>query len=187
LALSNDNRDISRGEVWKDLAVRAQKGDARAYAELLRDIIPFIKGVAAGSLANPDWIEDLVQDVLISVHKSLSTYSEDRPFRPWLSAIIQFRRTDLLRKYYKSRGNKSVGLEDADFQAQHVTNPALSGELKDIEAALADLPDKQRKVFELIKIQGYSAQEVADEMGMSVSAVKVSAHRTMNKLKDRLG
>ena len=102
-------------------------------------------------------------------------------------AIIQFRRTDLLRKYYKNRGNKSVGLEDGEFLSQHVTNPALSGELKDIEAALADLPDKQRKVFELIKIHGYSAQEVAEQMGMSVSAVKVSAHRTMNKLKDRLG
>ena len=55
------------------------------------------------------------------------------------------------------------------------------------DLTLADLPDKQRKVFELIKLHGYSAQEVADEMGMSVSAVKVSAHRTMNKLKDRLG
>ena len=59
--------------------------------------------------------------------------------------------------------------------------------MKDIESALADLPENQRKVFEMIKIHGYSAKEVADEMGMSVSAVKVSAHRTMNKLKDRLG
>lgn len=187
MPLSNDNRDIPRGELWRDLAVRAQKGDQRAYAELLRDIIPFIKGVVAGGLANPDWVDDLVQDVLISVHKSLSTYSEDRPFRPWLMAIIQFRRTDLLRKYYKSAGNRSVGLEDPAFSNTHVTNPAFSGELKDIEAALAELPEKQRKVFEMIKIHGYSAQEVADEMGMTVSAVKVSAHRTMNKLKDRLG
>lgn len=187
LPMTGNHSELRGQDLWRELAIKAQQGDQRAYAALLRDIVPFIRAVASGSLANPDWIDDLVQDVLVSVHKSLSTYSDDRPFKPWLSAIIQFRRTDLLRKYYKNRSNKTVGLDDLEFSAQHVTNPALAGELKDIEAALADLPDNQRKVFEMIKIHGYSAQEVADEMGMSVSAVKVSAHRTMNKLKDRLG
>ena len=56
----------------------------------------------------------------------------------------------------------------------------------DIEAALKELPERQRKVFQMIKIEGYTAKEVANEMGMSVSAVKVSAHRTMVKLKGRL-
>ncbi len=187
LPMTGNHSELRGQDLWRELAIKAQQGDQRAYAALLRDIVPFIRAVASGSLANPDWIDDLVQDVLVSVHKSLSTYSDDRPFKPWLSAIIQFRRTDLLRKYYKNRSNKTVGLDDLEFSAQHVTNPALAGELKDIEAALADLPDNQRKVFEMIKIHGYSAQEVANEMGMSVSAVKVSAHRTMNKLKDRLG
>ncbi|MCL4678871.1 MAG: RNA polymerase sigma factor [Alphaproteobacteria bacterium] len=187
LPMTGNHSELRGQDLWRELAVKAQQGDQRAYAALLRDIVPFIRAVASGSLANPDWVDDLVQDVLVSVHKSLSTYSDDRPFKPWLSAIIQFRRTDLLRKYYKNRSNKTVGLDDLEFSAQHVTNPAFAGELKDIEAALADLPDNQRKVFEMIKIHGYSAQEVANEMGMSVSAVKVSAHRTMNKLKDRLG
>lgn len=174
-------------DLWRDLAVKAQSGDQRAYSALLKDIVPYIRAVASGSLANVDWVDDLVQDVLVSVHKSLSTYSEDRPFKPWLSAIIQFRKTDILRKYYKNRGNKTVDVESLEFLGQHVTNPAFAGELKDVEAALSELPENQRKVFEMIKIHGYSAQEVADEMGMSVSAVKVSAHRTQNKLKDRLG
>ncbi|HBR69933.1 MAG TPA: RNA polymerase subunit sigma-24 [Rhodospirillaceae bacterium] len=68
-----------------------------------------------------------------------------------------------------------------------VTDPAHAGELKDIEDALASLPDKQRKVFELMKIKGYSASEVASEMGMTVTAVKVSAHRAAAKLKEALG
>lgn len=185
--MADDYSELSGDELWRVLAVKAQNGDQRAYAHLLRDIVPYIRAVAAGSLANPDWVDDLVQDVLVSVHKSLSTYSDDRPFKPWLSAIIQFRKTDILRKYYKNRSNKTVDLENPEFSSQHVTNPSLAGELKDIESALADLPENQRKVFEMIKIHGYSAKEVADEMGMSVSAVKVSAHRTMNKLKDRLG
>lgn len=183
---SNDNSGLSKGEVWKDLAVRAQQGDKRAYAQLLHELVPFIKSVISGSLANQDWVEDIVQDVLISVHKSLSTYSGDRPFKPWVMSIIRFRKADLLRKYYKDLGHKKVSTENMEYYKQHVTDPGAVGELKDIEAALASLPEKQRKVFEMIKIHGYSTKEVAKEMGMSVSAVKVSAHRTMNKLRDRL-
>ncbi len=179
---SNNNKS-SKGEIWKDWAVAAQEGNTLAYNHLLKDIAPFIRNYLIGRLANPDWVDDITQEVLISVHKSLKTYSSDRPFRPWLMAIINFRKTDFLRKHYNSRTDKQTSLDDLEFQSTHVTNPAHAGEYKDIENALGTLPEKQRKVFELMKIQGYSAQEVANEMRMSVSAVKVSAHRTMNKLK----
>jgi hypothetical protein len=54
---SNENRDISKAELWKSLAIQAQKGDQRAYGALLRDILPYIKSVLTGGLANPDWID----------------------------------------------------------------------------------------------------------------------------------
>lgn len=180
---SNSNHQPPKGEIWKDWAIAAQEGNARAYNRLLSDIAPFIRNYLIGGLANPDWAEDITQEVLISVHKSLKTYSPERPFRPWLMAIVNFRRTDFLRKHYNSRGDKQAPLDDYEFQKKHVTNPEHAGEYKDVEKALDTLPAKQRKVFEMVKIHGYTAQEVANEMNMSVSAVKVSAHRTMNKLK----
>ena len=180
---SNSNKKTSQSDLWTEYAAKAQAGDKAAYNQLLKEIAPFIRNFVLGSLANDDWADDIMQEVLISVHKSLKTYSPDRPFKPWLMAIINFRRTDYLRKHYKARDNKKTSLDDYDFQNSHVTNPAHAGEYKDIEAALETLPDNHRKVFEMIKIQGYTAKEVANEMGMSVSAVKVSAHRTMNKLK----
>lgn len=184
---SNTNRAPTQGEIWKDWAVKAQNGDKRAYRDLLNDIAPYIRNYLIGGLANPDWADDVTQDVLISVHKSLATYSADRPFKPWLMAIVGFRRTDFLRKHYRSRDNKNSPLDDPSVEKEHVTNPAHAGEYKDIEAALQDLPEKQRKVFQLMKIEGFTAKEVAKKTGMSVAAVKVSAHRTMKKLKDQLG
>jgi RNA polymerase sigma-70 factor (ECF subfamily) len=175
-----------RGEIWKDWAVAAQEGNKKAYNKLLTELSSFTRNYLLSRVANPEWAEDITQEVLISVHKSLKTYSGDRPFTPWLMAIISFRKTDFLRKHYSSRGDKQAPLEDAEFLNTHVTNPNRAGEYKDIEGALATLPEKQRKVFELIRIQGYTAQEVANEMKMSVSAVKVSAHRTANKLKTLL-
>ncbi len=183
---SNSNAKASKSAIWKEWAIKAQDGDKRAYSALLGELAPFIRNYLVGGLANPDWAEDITQEVLISVHKSLATYSPDRPFRPWVMAIVSFRRTDFLRKHYSSRGNKQSPLDDADFLRTHVTNPAHAGEYKDIEEALSELPEKQRKVFQMIKIEGYTAKEAATELDMSVSAVKVSAHRTMKKLKERL-
>lgn len=172
---------------WQIWAEAAQKGDKRAYAALLGEIAPYIKNVVMGSLSNPDAAEDIAQEVLISVHKSLSSYRPDRPFKPWLMAIINFRRTDYLRKHYAQRRDKTTTTdENYEFEAANVTNPTHMGELKDIESALDTLPEQQRRIFQMIKIQGYTAQEVANEMDMNESAVKVSAHRTMKKLQGLL-
>ncbi len=184
--LSDTNVQPSATKTWDALAVASQKGDKRSYAQLLQEIASYTKNYIYRSLANPEWVEDITQDVLLSVHKSLNTYSGDRPFKPWLCAIINFRRTDYLRKHYSRREHQQVSTDNADFLTQHVTNPAHMGEYKDIETALDSLSAKQRKVFEMLKIQGYSAKEVANELGMSVSAVKVSVHRSTSKLKDIL-
>jgi len=167
---------------WRDLARRSQQGDKTAYHQLLNDIAGFSKNYLVTRVANPDWAEDIVQEILISVHKSLHTYSTDRPFRPWLMAIVHFRKSDYLRQYYAARGDKQTPVEVLDFEKNVVTFSGHEGEWKDIEKALGSLPDKQRAIFEMVKIQGFTAKEVAEKMDMSVSAVKVSAHRSQQKL-----
>jgi RNA polymerase sigma-70 factor (ECF subfamily) len=172
---------------WSLLAKAAQGGDKRAYRQLLSEIAPYIRNILIPSLANPDAADDIAQEVLLSVHKSLNTYSADRNFKPWLSAIINFRRTDYLRKYYSKRDDQKTSLDHPEYISQNVTNSGHAGELKDIEGALAELPEKQRTIFQLMKIEGYTAEEVANKMDMNVSAVKVSAHRTTKRLKGALG
>ncbi len=171
---------------WEELAKLSQDGDKRAYTQLLSNIMPYIKIRLRSGFANPDWVEEVVQDVLISVHKSLSSYSADRPFKPWLNAIIHYRKADFLRKYYKNRDANQSSRDNAEIFGSNVTNYPLAGELKDIENALATLPAKQQELFKMVKIEGYSAAEVAVKMNMSVSAVKVSAHRAAKKLKSIL-
>ena len=187
MTYTQDNSNLTQAEIWSELAASSQEGNKACYNRLLSEIAPFIRNYIVGKLANPDWAEDVTQEVLISVHKSLKTYDRARPFKPWLMAIVNFRYTDYLRKHYSSRGDKQTSLDNPDYISAAVTEEAFAGEYKDVEAALATLPEKQRVVFEMMKIQGYTAQEVANEVGMSVSAVKVSAHRTLAKLKEKLG
>lgn len=171
---------------WKELAMAAQKGDAGAYRELLTELVPFLRRVLIKGLSRPDDADDIVQEILVSIHKALATYSPARPFFPWLMAIVNFRRTDYLRQHYSSRKNVTIPVESVEL-TDHVTNTAHAAEYKDVENALGAIPDRQREVFELVKLKGYSAKEVSEQTGMSVSAVKVSVHRTMAKLKEKLG
>jgi RNA polymerase sigma-70 factor (ECF subfamily) len=173
--------DLSK---WAALAV---SGDKKAYNQLLTHSIPYIHNVLRGTLSDQDSIDDVTQEVLLSVHKALKTYSPERAFKPWLYSIIQFRRIDYLRKYYSKKENVTTSMENVEFIEKYVTNNTHAGEYKDIEAALNVLPKKQRDVFVLMKIEGYTAKEVANKTGMSVSAVKVSVHRTVKKLQEEIG
>lgn len=177
-----------QSDQWQEWAIAAQAGDKRAYAELLGALAPYVRNVIIRSLSNQDAAEDIAQEVLISIHKSLASYSPERPFKPWLMAIVNFRRTDYLRKHYAQRQDKTSTIDDnPEYLAANVTNPTNAGELKDIESALDKLPMQQRRIFNMIKIQGFTAKEVANEMDMNESAVKVSAHRTMKRLQELLG
>lgn len=180
--------DNQKHQIWNEWAAKAQSGDKNAYALLLRDIIPYIKIVLSPSLANPDWVDDITQEVLISVHKSLKTYAPSKSFKPWLNAIISFRKADFLRSHYaqKKKIEESAAAQGDVQENDNVTKLPYAGELKDIEAALDALPEKQRAVFTKVRIEGYTVSDVAQEMDMSVSAVKVSVHRTAKKLQDIL-
>lgn len=165
--------------------VAAQSGDQGSYRQLLTEIAPFIQRALAKTLSRKEQAEDITQEILLSVHKAMNTYDPARPFMPWLMAIVNFRRTDFLRSHYAARDNLSAPLEDLDLQ--DVTFDGHEGEYKDIENALTSLSPKQREIFDLVKMKGYTAKEASARTGMSVAAVKVSVHRSLQKLKEKLG
>ena len=65
---------------------KAQDGDQAAYAALLREVLPVLKRVVQARLGFLPVMdrEDLVQDILMSLHAARATYDPERPFRPWL-------------------------------------------------------------------------------------------------------
>jgi RNA polymerase sigma factor (sigma-70 family) len=98
-----------------DLMRAAQEGDGGAYLELLRAITPRIRQVVRRQrgFAGGAEVEDLVQDVLLSVHAVRATYDASRPFGPWLSAIVRNRLVDGARRYARI-ARREVIVEDID-------------------------------------------------------------------------
>jgi RNA polymerase sigma-70 factor (ECF subfamily) len=185
--MSDPNSEIdSLGELMR----AAQQGDSGRYVELLRVITPRIRDVVRRQrgFAGVAEVEDLVQDVLLSVHAVRATYDPARPFVPWLLAIVRHRLVDGARRYARI-ARREVQVDEGDVTFSEPEANDDSGELGDpaaLHGAVRALPAGQRQAIELVKLKGLSLKEAAQSSGTSVGALKVATHRAMATLRRTL-
>ena len=174
-----------------DLMRAAQQGDGGAYLELLRAITPRIRQVVRRQrgFAGAAEVEDLVQDVLLSVHAVRATYDPSRPFGPWLSAIVRNRLVDGARRYARiARREVMVGdLDVTFFDLETNEQAADEDDAAVLHEAVRALPEQQRRAIELLKLEELSLKEAAKVSGTSIGALKVATHRAMATLRMTLG
>lgn len=174
---------------WSALMRAAQDGDPAAYARLLREATPYVRALARRRFRDDHLIEDVVQDVLLSVHRVRSTYDPARPFKPWLAAIANRRIIDALRRKVRRSAhevNDDLAYETfADPQSNREVEAAAAAQL--VASALESLPPGQREALELVKLKDMSLNEASALTGQSVGGLKVSVHRAIKALKARLG
>lgn len=169
----------------------AQAGDVGAYRDLLRTITPRIRQVIARQrgFAGAEAVEDLVQDVLLSLHAVRATYDPQRPFMPWLLAILRNRLADGARRHGRTTAHE-VPVDDLDVTFSKTgTNPDQQGspDVDLLRRAVQSLPAGQRQAIELLKLQELSLKEASAASGLSVGALKVASHRAMAALRRALG
>jgi RNA polymerase sigma-70 factor (ECF subfamily) len=168
----------------------AQGGDADAYAALMQDLGVRVRQIVRhrrAFLERAD-VEDLVQDVLLSVHAVRATYDPTRPFIPWLLAITRNRLADAARRYAR-HGAHEVAVDDLDvtfFSERTNTMTTPYGDPAALKAAIADLPSGQRSAIEMLKLREISLKEAAAASGTSVGALKLATHRAMDALRGKL-
>ena len=170
-----------------ELMAAAQAGDERAYEDLLQAIADVVRRIIRRrqNLLGFDGVDDVVQDVLLSVHAVRSTYDSSRPFLPWLYSIVRNRVADRARVYGRSAVHEIV-FDDLDVTFPAVdTNPPGEeyGDSQALHAAIASLPRGQREAIELLKLKGLSLKEAATVTGTTVGALKVATHRAMITLR----
>ena len=109
----------------------AQAGDAIAYDALLRLLAEAARVFVGRRIAWADWGEDVVQDILLTVHRVRQTYDPARPFGPWFYAIASARLIDALAPLEPAFNG------DPERTLPHVVNVALPG--LDSEAVMVAL------------------------------------------------
>lgn len=180
---------MDREQQWSAWMAAAQDGDEAAYRNLLAAVLPTLRARAGAKLNDPQRVEDVVQEILLSLHRYRHTYDPARPFGPWLSTLASRRINDALRGHYR-RGAREVLVDEypETFSADGANNPlegALSMATGDsLRAAIAKLPPGQRKAVELLKLKEMSLKEASAHSGMTPGALKVALHRAMGGLAD---
>ena len=163
----------------------AMEGDSKAYATVLRETSRFLKPFLAKRLSFTNEVDDVLQEILISIHKARHTYDGNRPYKPWAYAIAKFRLHDYLRAHYSDQLRHAMDLSEVENNLpEHVTETTMSYE--SISGEVDKLPEKQATILRLMHQEGYTAKEIAAKIGMSESAVKVAAHRAYKVLRQNL-
>jgi RNA polymerase sigma-70 factor (ECF subfamily) len=181
---------VAGGEVeWGGLMAAAQSGDGAAYARLLREIVPFVRAVVRRHHASSDRVDDVVQDVLLTIHRVRHTYDPNRPFSAWLAAIAHRRSIDAVRRKVRIDSAETFSPIAYETYADPAANKDVAAHENNavLAEAIAALPPGQRQAVELLRLKEMSLAEASAASGQSVGALKVSLHRAIRALQKIMG
>ncbi len=167
--------------ILAELMSAAQGGDSAQYVQLLTRVSELTKRYVSKRVDEGAWVDEVVQETLISIHESRHTYDPSRSFASWMFAIAHHRVIDHFRKLKRRLELE----EDTGGELPDVAIEAFSpDDTREVAARIiATLPPRQRKVVELLKLDGLSVREVASRLKMTEGAVKVMAHRAYESLR----
>ncbi len=179
---ASPDRPLAPENVWSLLMGRAQAGDSAAYKLLLEDVTPYLRALVTRRLHVRVDIEDVVQDVLLTVHRVRATYDPSLPFGPWLKAIAARRIVDRMRYQYSRNARERAILQDEDFVAEENVN-MNSLDHDGLRDAVRQLSPAERQAIHMLKFDELSLKEASARSGMTVASLKVATHRGLARLR----
>ncbi len=170
------------GMLEADLVKRAQRGDLKAYDELVKRYQQRIYATLYHMTGNHEDANDLAQDAFIKAYAALKSFKGGSSFYTWLYRIAVNKTINFL----KQRKNKyHLSLNDIDFNAEHdpdlmalisdktpTRDVALAELQKKLNEALIKLSEPHRMVIVLHDVQGLSHDEIGEIMGCNIGTVR---------------
>lgn len=177
----------------EELIARFQKGDEKAYAELVHRYRDRIMTFVFRFVGDMDQAEDLAQDTFVKVYTHRHYYKEIAKFSTWIYTIAgNLARTELRKKKRRKVTSLSqMGNEDKDYDL-----PAIqpdSGEIvesefleRQIQYAIEELPQHFKTVIILRDIQELSYEEISKIVDVPLGTVKSRINRARLQLQETL-
>lgn len=158
----------------------ACSGDEQALSQLLTVCQPDLKRFARRTCSTTEDAEDAVQIALWQLYKQIGALRTVAAFASWLFRIVE-------RECYRlfKQGSRTDALSES-FSEQ-IASPGADANLHiDLTRSIATLPQAYRKVLIMRDIEELTAPEVADQLGISVEAVKSRLHRARTMVRTEL-
>ena len=177
----------------EDLVQAVRGGNHACFEVLMRRYNQRLYRVARSIIHNDDEAEDVMQQAYINAYLHLGQFEDRAKFSTWLTRITIHEALSRIRKAGRLLQLEDRG-EGGESVADRITSPgqdpeqaAYSGELaREIEGAVAELPDVFRGVFMLRDVEGLSTLETAECLGLNEDTVKTRLHRARAILRREL-
>ena len=184
-----------------ELIEQLKQGDEQAFTKLVDEWQDMVYNTALGIVQNAHDADDITQEVFIQVYKSVSSFKGESKISTWLYRITVSTALDHEKKKKRKKRFGFVqslfgGQEEEQLHPVEFNHPGVELEKKEraneLFNALKQIPDKQRIVFTLHKLEGQSYQEVAEIMNTTLYAVeslmsraKINLRKELNKYYDK--
>lgn len=176
---------ITHKREWDALMHAAVHGDAKAYNTLLGSLSGVLRAVTRRGFARfgaePNDVEDVVQETLLAIHLKRHTWKVGAPVAPWVMAIARNKLIDALRR----RGHQShVAIVANETVLDTLAAEPAETDLdrQDVVPLLDQLNPRQGDIVRSISIEGHAISEVARRWDMSEGAVRVTLHRGLKTM-----
>ena len=154
-------------------------GDESVFSELLKRHKEKVRNIIYITLSNTDGVDDIAQEVFITVYRHLKSFRFESQFTTWLYRITINKCKDHLRK--KNIRSIFLPIKDEEPVFESINEDT---DIKHIvRNAIATLPDKLRIPIVLKDLEGFSYQEIADTMECEIGTVKSRIFRAREALK----
>ncbi|MGH7674146.1 MAG: RNA polymerase sigma factor [Gemmatimonadales bacterium] len=182
-------------EAEHSLLLRLRARDERALGELYDVLAPWVLGLAGRILQDDDEAEEVLSDVFVQVWQRVDQHDERRgPLVPWVLQIARNRAVDLLRRRRRwwrkaERWERARAAEDGGVAAEAAPHEASVPGWpvhREVHAALAGLPEEQRRVVVLAYFDGLTHSEIARATGQPLGTVKTRLRLAQGRLAEVL-
>jgi RNA polymerase sigma-70 factor (ECF subfamily) len=158
-------------------------GDESTFSVLMQRHKEKVRNIIYLCLGNTNLVDDLSQDVFITVYKNLGNFRFECRFTTWLYRIAVNKCKDHLRKM-KIR-NIIIPIKEAGSEPAYPASE-IKEEKEIVRNAISKLPDKLRMPLLLKDIEGFSYQEIADFIQCEIGTVKSRIFRARENLREIL-
>lgn len=162
------------------------KGDRKSQESLYKMYYGKMMGICMRYADNSDEAKDILQEGFIKVFNSLSKFDFEGSFEGWIKKIMVNTAIDSFRKNKKTIKifDKNVELENLDQTKEDDYDNSVSNNIKTAELleAIQKLTPAYKTVFNLYVIDGYSHQQIANELNISVGTSKSNYSKAKQNL-----
>ena len=193
--MSSDATEIFarlKSAAFHELVTSSMQGDQEAVATLFAWIRPAIVrycrsriGRSGSAFSSAD---DVAQEICMAVLGAISRYGDEpESFLPFVYGIAAHKVADHYRRAGRDRSDPAADVPDGVDTSASPEQQIMAADLRDrLDQLLATLPPRQREILILRLVVGLSAQETATAVGLTPTAVRVTQHRALAKLRNAL-